>query len=54
MKRTVVLAGVVAAAAISAGGYGLYTLGMKRGVEQAPHQAATARAPISAHRHRRG
>jgi membrane fusion protein, copper/silver efflux system len=48
MKRTVVLAGVVAAAAISAGGYGLYTLGMKRGVEQAPHEAATARAPISA------
>ena len=48
MKRSVFLAGVVAAAAISAGCYGLYRLGVKSGVEQALQHAAAPGAPASA------
>ncbi|MGM9488072.1 efflux RND transporter periplasmic adaptor subunit [Ideonella sp. YS5] len=50
MKRTVVVIGVLAAAALAAGGYSLYSLGMKRGMTtaQAGHASASASSPAAA------
>jgi membrane fusion protein, copper/silver efflux system len=47
MKRTPVAAGLLAAALFTAGGYGLYSLGMKRGMTLAPAAPVLATAPAS-------
>ena len=47
MKRILVVIGLCTAAVLVAGGYGLYLLGMQRGMTEAPTAAATASAAVA-------
>jgi Cu(I)/Ag(I) efflux system membrane fusion protein len=48
MKRIPFVIGAIALAVLAAGGYGLYMLGMKRGLGEAPSAASSAPAPSAA------